>query len=353
MSAEENTADLVEPPSEVEVNHAITTRMRNLLTVMKAVNKFKSLLDKKRPSALSRTLGKHIRTLHHPPGTVDGAPDDALPRSKSADLDERRAVEGVLAAEGIHHDGSTVPGGGGPMKSRMDASVTMINTQKEELHHTPQRLDSTGSTNSGFPEYQRHWSSNSIGERGHAHDPLGEVPLFLGIGIGGDNDGLGPPDPEILAESPSAAEFSIYDTAYQREVERIRAAQGHQATVYLTRRVDSNKEYKADKNMIEAPDKSQVQGMPHEGFKGLLDRAREKDDSPSSLQIKEKLAGTHKFSGLASQALENTKASIENTKSKAMGSEVGGGGHTAFGSLVEAAMNAKKEKEGNAWAADT
>jgi hypothetical protein len=31
---EENTADLVEPPSEIEVNHAITAKMRNLLVMV-------------------------------------------------------------------------------------------------------------------------------------------------------------------------------------------------------------------------------------------------------------------------------------------------------------------------------
>jgi [calcium/calmodulin-dependent protein kinase] kinase len=34
LSAEENTADLVEPPSELEVNHAITAKMKNLLVVV-------------------------------------------------------------------------------------------------------------------------------------------------------------------------------------------------------------------------------------------------------------------------------------------------------------------------------
>jgi [calcium/calmodulin-dependent protein kinase] kinase len=34
LSAEENTADLVEPPSELEVNHAITAKMKHLLVVV-------------------------------------------------------------------------------------------------------------------------------------------------------------------------------------------------------------------------------------------------------------------------------------------------------------------------------
>ena len=34
LPAEENTADLVEPPSETEVNHAITAKMRNLIVLV-------------------------------------------------------------------------------------------------------------------------------------------------------------------------------------------------------------------------------------------------------------------------------------------------------------------------------
>ena len=38
LSAEENTADLVEPPSDIEVNHAITAKMRNLMVLVSKVS---------------------------------------------------------------------------------------------------------------------------------------------------------------------------------------------------------------------------------------------------------------------------------------------------------------------------
>lgn len=44
LSAEENTADLVEPPSELEVNHAITTKMGNLLVMVGVVSLIRHLL---------------------------------------------------------------------------------------------------------------------------------------------------------------------------------------------------------------------------------------------------------------------------------------------------------------------
>jgi [calcium/calmodulin-dependent protein kinase] kinase len=260
--------------------------MGNLLVVMKAVQKFMSLLDKKRPAALSGVLGKGIRTLH--PLSIDGHSEPTLHKSKSSDLDDRRIVEAALAAEGVHRD----------MTSRIDDSMIVDEPQEEHAHHKGHKL-----SEDELPPPHAVLRSESSGEKGHAHDPLDEEPLFLGIGTGGGDESLDVPQEEIVAESPTAAEFSIYELAYQKEVERIRAAQGYTATVYLTRRVDGKKEYKADENMIDAPNAAQVEGsMPHKGFKGLLDEAREKSSQPEV-----KNAGS-KFSDIAAKAIENTRA---------------------------------------------
>lgn len=44
LSLEDNTADLVEPPSQIEVNHAITAKMANLLVMVCACTHFLSNL---------------------------------------------------------------------------------------------------------------------------------------------------------------------------------------------------------------------------------------------------------------------------------------------------------------------
>ncbi|KUJ19870.1 BcCMK3, calcium/calmodulin-dependent protein kinase [Mollisia scopiformis] len=333
LSEEENIADLVEPPSEVEVNHAITAKMRNLIVLvreaistseslidrfstntskMKAVQKFKSKLDTKRPAALSGVLGQGIRTLTT--ATMDGHSDHGLHRSKSADLEDRRPIETALAAEGVHHDLDPPDVNQlRPMPNRLDSTTTIIQSEHSSPTSTlkKQSTDDVSSSEPPVPGILRQES----GERGHAHDPLDEQPLFLGIGAGGD-DTLSPPSPDIVAESPTAAEFNIYDTAYQKEVERIRSAQGHQATVYLTRRVDKKKEYKADQNMINAPNAEEVkESLPHQGFKGLLDKAREKSENgheEAQDAIKERLSmmgmgSGSRFSDIANRAMENTK----------------------------------------------
>lgn len=297
---------------------------------MKAVQKFKALVDQKRPIALSKTIGKGIRTFHSPGG--DATSEPALHKSRSVDMHDRRMVEAALAAEGVHHDidAPDTKDSRPLITNRMDSTVTMIHVphrqdSEDQPHHKGKRIHSED-----LPDHPE-LHSESSGEKGHAHDPLDEEPLFLGIGSGG-YDSLDVPPQELVAESPTAAEFNIYDTAYQEEVERIRAAQGHKATVYLTRRVDKKKEYKADENMIDAPKQSEVAGTAYEGFKGLLDRAREKQHEEPAI---DKVGGTGQtFSEIATKALENTKA---------MGKDIGDKGGLALGNVMHMAMEKRKE----------
>jgi hypothetical protein len=85
-------------------------------------------------------------------------------------------------------------------------------------------------TVSGKNEDQQH--DIDQGERGQ--DALEELP---------DN---------LITESPTEAGFGIYDAAYRQEVDRIRATQGEAATVYLTRKVEVEKEHGCGNNMADA-----------------------------------------------------------------------------------------------------
>jgi len=300
---------------------------------MKAVKKFKGLLDdRKRPAGIGGTLGSGVRTLRHSStgslSTVDGLVDPPLHKSKSTDLHDRRAVEQALAAEGVHHDINPPDANAlRSMGSRVDSSTAVTESHEQNIPPNPKRFssDDVRFPTLGIPRADS-------GEKGHAHDPLDEEPLFLGIGSGGA-DTLEPPPQEVVAESPTAADFSIYDTAYQQEVDRIRAAQGHSATVYLTRRVDNKKEYKADSNMINAPSAAQVEGsQPHTGFKNLLDHARAKEDKPTTKDKMMATSGT--FSDIASKALAN---------SRVIGKDLSDKGGNALDNALEKALEKKKE----------
>jgi [calcium/calmodulin-dependent protein kinase] kinase len=294
---------------------------------MKAVKKFKGLVEKKRPEAFAGTLGKGVRTLHPSSSSGDAIFEPGL------DVDDRRNVEQALAIEGVHHDTRPTASSKSRAPIRVDSSVTMIDMphqtspERASHHHRGHKLHNDQEPQINPPELH----SESSGEKGHAHDPMDERPLFLGIGGGGDESLELPPD-EIVAESPTAAEFSIYDTAYQEEVERIRAAQGHSATVYLTRRVDSKTAHKADENMIDEPKQSEIEGRPHEGFKGLLDRAREKQ----SERAKDTVGGSSQtFSEITAKALESTKA---------MGKDLSDRSGAALNKAVQTAMEKRQEK---------
>ncbi|KAE8318048.1 kinase-like domain-containing protein [Aspergillus transmontanensis] len=109
------------------------------------------------------------------------------------------------------------------------------------------------------------------GTRGHARDPLEEEFPFLFIGpstytgspptntgdsemdfIFDEPDSMLSTEPSdinpcpVVSESPGAAEFDIYETAYRQEIERIRTRslprQGTTPKVYLTRRVEGKDE---------------------------------------------------------------------------------------------------------------
>lgn len=249
---------------------------------MKAVNKFKHLMWKKRPELMSRMLGRETQFVL-PPEQIDGAfdrsalvknfdiPGPSLQKSRSFDAHDRVPIDGALAAEGVTRDLDT----GELSKAARPVAIRDDSERTIKAEHTA----------TSAQDHQTR--SQSAGERGHAHDLMSEEPRFLGIGAGTigspepsrseeHNDELAPPDTNIVAESPTAAEFNIYDTAYGEEVERIRAAQGETAKVYLTRRVDSKKEYKSDKNMMGVPDSSDVKGTPHAGWTGLVEAARAK-----------------------------------------------------------------------------
>ena len=67
---------------------------------VQAVKRFKQLLFRRRPERLDGILGSASRIVQPP---LSMRPS-ALRKSKSQDTDNRKPVEGVLAAEGVHRD---------------------------------------------------------------------------------------------------------------------------------------------------------------------------------------------------------------------------------------------------------
>lgn len=299
---------------------------------MKAVKRFKTLLAKKRPELMNTVFGKGNQIVH-PPLSFGSENDLHLQKSQSMDLHDRSPIARALVSEGVHVQ-KDVPADFQDSLRRMDSAVTItpaLYKARLDDHYKSQQTDENIPPTVSPTSRRPHDSNEPSGEKGHAHDPMDEEPHWLGIGPGGEESELSPIENEVIADSPTAAGFDIYDVAYQREVERIRQAQGEEAKVYLTRRVDSKKEYKADENMIEVPKADDVVGQPHEGWKGLLDAARQKEKElkrEASQKEYSNAGGKGKLRGLASYV------SHAGSSAKATGSSAIARGQELFSSAT-------------------
>ncbi|KZF22585.1 Pkinase-domain-containing protein [Xylona heveae TC161] len=291
LSAEENTAEKMEPPTEEEMNSAITDKMSKLLIVMKAVAKFKSLLTKRRPSLFQGTLGQGVRIVRPPLSTSPPASSPWLHRSKSMDLYDRRRVEQALAAEGVHRELDAItPEDRIPLPHRADSMVVVESgIQSPSDRHGSRTEESTGPTSVseklalGSGRESRSDVSAPTAEggerrrangKGHAQDPL-ENSILLDVGLGGDDEDGGA-SAYILSESPMATHDHIYEMAYQEEIDRIRKTHGRNTSLYLTRRVDNVQRLKEDETLL---GRSTTPATPAKGgLASLVNRVRGQDD---------------------------------------------------------------------------
>jgi [calcium/calmodulin-dependent protein kinase] kinase len=258
------------------------------------------LLAKKYPERKEALFGDMSRFVQ-PPEQIERS--DSQRRAQSLDLKYRNPLKdspsGSISA---HDEASESVAKNIPIKETVDTSITTEDPDAESeapRSESPKRQlediseDSKPKRRTGSQESN---SSANSGERGHAHDPLEDEPLWLGIGTG-ESDLLSPPEDEIVAESPGAVDFNIYEKAYQQEVERIRKAQGEGALVYLTRRVESNKFSKGDKNMVEAPKDEDPVGGSQRGLKDALEPVRRKEQKSPVTTVKTTLSGVAKQVG--------------------------------------------------------
>ncbi|KAE9970023.1 hypothetical protein BLS_005105 [Venturia inaequalis] len=283
LSKEENTAHLIEPPTEEELDNAITGNMGHLMVVvsfgMKAVKRFKQLLVRKRPELMEGIFGRASRFVQ-PPLSMN-----PMHRTKSDNTANRIHTEQALTVEGVHRDI--------PIAEDLGRLPKGVDAEKE----SSQLMDFDQQPSSpGEQKLERVESG-----RGHAHDPL-EDTLLLGIGAGGDNMALGAGEFGAVSESPSAVEGNIYEMAYQEELERIVARQeSRKPTIYLTRRVENSKtvralDHVADMRSLPFGLSSRISSglSSGSGFKKLVDEAKARvDDAKTKVgDIKESVVSS-------------------------------------------------------------
>lgn len=261
LSKEENTADIIDPPTEEELNMAITGNMKRLLVVvscpqyqaygpadkpqMKAARKFKQKLFAKRPELMESIFGGSSR-LVQPPGAMKDSSANNIQRSQSADIEDRRPVERALTSEGVHHDIDLSPNRDRPPREMEGEDKSSPTPDQLSRRSTAQEQHRSDASPHSRPR------SESGAHKGQAHDPLEDL-LFLHIGNGIDesstsDESTEAPPPEILvvSESPGAVGMNVYEQAYQEEIERILKAreedrERRRPTIFLTRRVEDVK----------------------------------------------------------------------------------------------------------------
>ncbi|OJD10268.1 CAMKK/CAMKK-META protein kinase [Emergomyces pasteurianus Ep9510] len=292
LSAEENTANLIGDPTEEEVNSAITRKIGNVLTVVRAVQKFKRLIEPENFTPMQSILGQDVESHFVQPPLSMNASDVELSSSDTADQNALSSARSIHSKSGSTDSKRPVIEKDIYMHPAMQKSTSA--SQLTNLHRESYQCSTASTTKSPAPPPIQTSHTNtpsklsfSEGTRGHARDPLEEDHSFLFIGpstftgvltpedektssnylnraavphasteplgtsgvtSGPDDDGSGGfPISEmglvpIVSESPGATDIDIYEIAYTEEVERIRrqslARRSPAPKVYLTRRVE-------------------------------------------------------------------------------------------------------------------
>jgi [calcium/calmodulin-dependent protein kinase] kinase len=229
---------------------------------MKAVKKFKQLLVRKRPELMEGIFGRASRIVQ-PPLSIH-----PLSRSRSTDTDDRRPVEGALTSEGVHRD-IPVSGGMKRLPEHLDHVATFGGTPATKSSRWADRLKLSSRRKQEKPEEP---AARKESGKGQAHNPL-EDTLFLGVGAGGEDTPLESGEFSAVSESPGAVDVNVYEKAYQEEIEKILANKDTRPMLYLTRRVEGNKDIRDNEHITDYTRTSQGPTSIL-GFKKIAEEAR-------------------------------------------------------------------------------
>lgn len=242
LPAEENCAHHIDPPNELELAHAFTRKMNHLLCVMKVLQRFKVILAKKRARDLAE---KGLSTTTESSTRWRDGFDPAVEKAKAEEiealLERRRKV-----------------------RSQTDKKV-------EEGRETPDvEVD-------------------------------GQESPFLGIGTGARDDfAMDDATPNVVADSPTAVDFNVYDRAYEDIVEEKLKTSSNRPTLYLTRFVKDKEHLKHLGNLVDTSDLSSTTSR-------LAELASSSKATVATKASELASTGTDKASDLASKAATSEK----------------------------------------------
>lgn len=269
---------------------------------MRAVKRFKKLLHRKRPELMEGIFGRASRIVSPPQSFSD--PPSHHHKARSIDTEDRRPIAGALAAEGIHYD-QMITDDARRLPQGMDRLAVFVSPEDLKTQRAPIWLPSPKSSQSSSGSSEHRQSSGRQKQqqetaahhpaprrtgishdrehaKGHAHDPLSDT-LFLDIGTGDDpNPSMVPDGAEdgagiehVISESPGAVDIDVYEVAYQEEMKRILEKRGKSATMYLTRRVEGNRDIREHESIISGRRATTDGDGSLGGFAGLVKKAKE------------------------------------------------------------------------------
>jgi [calcium/calmodulin-dependent protein kinase] kinase len=308
LPAEENCANLVEPPTEKEMNHAITNNMGNLLVVMRAVKRFKRLISRKRPHLMDSFFGRESRIVT-PPLSLPTRTQSDLSASRSVDAHDRRPLEQAITREGVHR---TIP---------ISDELEKLPAGMDRICKVSSHPDGEGGPTVIYPSKSQvardirgtEFPSDEDA-KGHARDPLKDT-LYLDIGVNPDApDGHGDLEHPILSESPSGVETSIYEQAYQDELDRVLQQRGRDASMYLNRRVEHREDLRSYASILDQPKEAVSKAASMLG--GLISRKQAdsgdstEDSTPAFIDIV-KQAREKRHAEAGAEAVEGAKREVD------------------------------------------
>ena len=247
---------------------------------MKAVNRFKSSIQHKRPPGIDSILGKDTRLVQPPLSLSTSTKPPLYHKTRSEDASNRRPVEQALTTEGVHRD-IDVDNFEENIPERADTSVSYSpkssvkrsSTQQSDEHGSPTLNSPKRNLHANPQEHKSHHAATAPlpidhDGRGQARDPLSEH-LYLGLGPGGSSR---PPSPAAVSESPPAADTNIYETAYHLEIQRLKSLPGRSTSIFLTRRVSHKEEYRHDDDLVRG--KTHDEAKQKSSLAKMFDQAR-------------------------------------------------------------------------------
>ncbi|KAK8246620.1 kinase-like domain-containing protein [Phyllosticta capitalensis] len=244
LPKEENVATIIEPPTEDEVNAAITGNMGHLLIVMKAVKRFKQLLFRRRPDLVQGIFGQASRMVQ-PPLSMR-SPHERAARAQSDNAGNSSQAENKLSPESLREAlGTKLDQLTDQLAQRVEGSnISSRPASRPSIPPSPR-----GSPVPGRPVVQQAVTRVEIG-KGHAHNPL-EDTLFLDIDA--PEGDMAQEYQHLVCESPSAVDMDVYEKAYEEEIQKIVKDRGQKRpTLYLTRRVEGKKSIRENPSLLDA-----------------------------------------------------------------------------------------------------